>query len=56
MPRDDITGHWAEQEIRRCIQRGIIKGYPDGSFQPEKPVTRAELATVLDRLGLLEKQ
>lgn len=50
IPVDDITGHWAEKEIRRCIQRGIIKGYPDGSFQPEKPVTRAELATVLDRL------
>ena len=50
MPKDDITGHWAEQEIRRCIKRGIIKGYPDGSFAPEKPVTRAELAAVVDRL------
>lgn len=47
---DDIKGHWAEKEIRRCIQRGLIKGYPDGSFQPEKPVTRAELAAVVDRL------
>ena len=50
MPRDDTTGHWAEKEIRRCIQRGIIKGYPDGNFQPDKPVTRAELAAVVDRL------
>lgn len=47
---DDIKGHWAEQEIRRCIKSGLIKGYPDGSFQPEKPVTRAEVAVIMDRL------
>ena len=47
---DDITGHWAEKSIRRCIERGLMKGYPDGSFQPDKPVTRAELAVILDRL------
>lgn len=48
---DDITGHWAEKAIRRCIERGLLKGYPDGSFQPDKPVTRAELAVILDRLN-----
>lgn len=47
---DDVTGHWAEKEIRRCMERGILKGYPDGSFQPDKPVTRAEMAVILDRL------
>lgn len=51
--KDDITGHWAEKPIRKVIQKGIMKGYPDGSFQPDKPVTRAELATILDRLHLL---
>ena len=50
MPKDDINGHWAEREIRHCIRRGIIKGYPDGSFRPEQTVTRAELAAVVDRL------
>lgn len=50
---DDIKGHWAEAEIRRCIRRGLIKGYPDGTFAPEKPVTRAELAVVMDRLAEL---
>ena len=48
---DDVTGHWAEKEIRRCMERGVMKGYPDGSFQPDKPVTRAELAVILDRLN-----
>lgn len=47
---DDITGHWAEKSIRRTISRGLMQGYPDGSFQPDKPVTRAELAVILDRL------
>lgn len=51
---DDITGHWAEADIRWCMERGLMKGYPDGSFQPDKPVTRAELATVLRRLVDLE--
>lgn len=49
-PRDDVTGHWAESAIRRVIKRGIMVGYTDGSFQPDKPVTRAELAVILDRL------
>ena len=47
---DDITGHWAEKAIRRCVEYGLMQGYPDGSFQPDKPVTRAELAVILDRL------
>ena len=47
---DDITGHWAEADIRWCIEHKLMTGYPDGSFQPDKPVTRAELATVLIRL------
>lgn len=51
--KDDITGHWAEKEIRRCMKRGIIKGYPDGSFAPDKPITRAEAAVMIDRLVAL---
>lgn len=47
---DDITGHWAEEDIRRCMEQGLMQGYPDGSFQPDKPVTRAELAVILDRM------
>lgn len=49
-PVDDVTGHWAESAIRRCMELGLMRGYEDGSFQPDRPVTRAELATVLDRL------
>lgn len=49
-PRDDVTGHWAESAIRRVIKRNLMVGYTDGSFQPDKPVTRAEIAVILDRM------
>ena len=52
-PVDDVTGHWAEKAIRKAINSEIMTGYPDGSFKPDNPVTRAELVTVLDRLGLV---
>jgi hypothetical protein len=32
------------------MEWGLLKGYPDGSFGPDKPVTRAELAVILDRM------
>lgn len=53
-PVDDVTGHWAEDAIRWCMAHELLQGYPDGSFQPDKPVTRAEMATVLRRLILVE--
>ena len=52
--KDDITGHWAEASIRKAMKSGIIKGYGDGRFGSDDPVTRAQLAVILDRLGLLK--
>ena len=49
-PVDDITGHWYTDDVKWCIEHGFIKCYPDGSFKPDQPVTRAELATVIRRL------
>jgi len=40
----DIKGHWAEEDIKLVVEKGIMKGYPDGTFQPDKPLTRAEYA------------
>ena len=54
MKPDDLTDHWAEKSCRNAERKGIMKGYPDGTWQPDKPVTRAELAVILDRLGLLD--
>ena len=44
---NDIEGHWAEESIQRIMNKGIISGYPDGSFKPDKSVTRAELAKIV---------
>jgi hypothetical protein len=35
-----------------ALDKGLIAGYSDNSFQPNKPVTRAELAAILARLGV----
>lgn len=52
--KDDIKGHWAETSIKKAMEKGIIKGYGNGQFKPDEPVTRAQLAAILDRLGLLK--
>ncbi|WP_020619692.1 S-layer homology domain-containing protein [Paenibacillus daejeonensis] len=48
----DLAGHWAEGQIRQAAGLGIVRGYPDGTFWPERQVTRAELAVMLSGAGL----
>jgi len=43
----DIAGHWAEKNILDLMQAGFIAGYPDGTFRPDNPVTRAEFLKIL---------
>ncbi|MGG1554425.1 S-layer homology domain-containing protein [Paenibacillus ferrarius] len=43
----DMKGHWAEASIRGLIGAGAISGYPDGTFRPEKRITRAEFVSIL---------
>lgn len=49
-PFSDIQNHWAKDYISALTQKQIIAGYPDGTFQPDRPITRAEMATMLSRL------
>lgn len=35
----DISGHWAENTINKWKEKGIISGYPDGTFKPDNTVT-----------------
>ncbi|WP_171634137.1 S-layer homology domain-containing protein [Paenibacillus plantarum] len=47
MNLSDITGHWAEANIKRAVSSGIVDGYPEGTFAPDQSVTRAEFAVML---------
>ncbi|CAH1206707.1 hypothetical protein PAECIP111893_02590 [Paenibacillus plantiphilus] len=46
----DIKKHWAAGAIDSLNQTGIMKGYPDGTFLPQKMLTRAEAVTTINRL------
>ncbi|HBY79212.1 MAG TPA: hypothetical protein DEG47_19920, partial [Cyanobacteria bacterium UBA11148] len=46
---NDIQGHWAQPCIEQLTQQQIIRGYPDGSFKPNAPVTRAEFSALLGK-------
>ncbi|MEK3732956.1 S-layer homology domain-containing protein [Paenibacillus sp. FSL M8-0334] len=47
----DVTEtHWASEAIRFATVTGLMQGMPDGSFQPEKAISRAEMATIIARL------
>lgn len=43
----DVQGHWAQKEIETAIATGWVDGYPDGTFRPEKTITRAEFTKML---------
>lgn len=44
--KDVPAGHWAGDEIAKAVRKGWIKGFPDGSFKPDRPITRAEMAVI----------
>ncbi len=47
----DTKGHWGEQYIEKAVRAGLFKGYEDGSFGPDVPVSRAQYVTVLWRMA-----
>ncbi|WP_342404223.1 S-layer homology domain-containing protein [Brevibacillus sp. FSL K6-2834] len=49
VPMDSVN-HWARNDILLMNQLGLLKGYPDGTIKPERTITRAEYAALLDRV------
>ena len=44
----DVFGHWAELTITKWQNEGRIGGYEDGTFKPDKAITRAEFVRLLN--------
>lgn len=47
--KDVPTGYWAKVYIEALASQNIIAGFPDGSFKPNEPVTRAQFATIITK-------
>ena len=46
---DDVpNGHWAYSYINAAANAGWVKGYPDGSFRPDEPISRAEVVRLVN--------
>ena len=52
----DTKGHWAQKTITQWEEKGLISGYKDGTFKPNKEVTRAEFVHILNSALKLTKQ
>lgn len=46
----DIEGHWGQKEIEIACSSGILYGYPDGTYRPDQPITRAEFFAIVNRM------
>lgn len=46
---DTPTNHWAYESVQDLAKKGIVIGYPDGTFGGKRPMTRYEFAVALDR-------
>ena len=50
MAKTDYDNHWAKSDIDSVKKLGLMAGYDANTFKPDQPVTRAELAAVINRL------
>ena len=46
---DVSTNYWAQPFIQELASRDILKGFPDGGFRPNDPVTRAQFAAIISK-------
>ncbi|ODP27159.1 Alpha-amylase [Paenibacillus nuruki] len=44
---NDIDGKWYSDDVMKAAQLNYIEGYPDGTFKPDRVITRAEAAKIL---------
>lgn len=46
----DTAGHWAREEIDRWSSYGILEGYDSERFGPDDPISRGQMAAIVDRV------
>ena len=47
--KDVKADHWAKKYVDSLVANNMMGGYPDGTFKPEQPITRAEVVTVINK-------
>ena len=50
---DIYAGDWYADTVGYAVEKGIVSGYPDGTFRPNQPITRAEFASIASRFAQL---
>ncbi|MDD2553939.1 MAG: S-layer homology domain-containing protein [Desulfotomaculaceae bacterium] len=45
----DNVPAWARAAVEKAVSRGVIAGYPDGTYRPDAGITRSEMAVMIDR-------
>lgn len=53
--KDVASGSWYETAVRTLAGKGVIAGYPDGTFKPNASVTRAEFCAMASRFFSLKE-
>ena len=52
----DTANHWAKNDIEKAFEQGLLKGYSDGTFKPNKELTRVQAVSILVRALNLENK
>ncbi len=52
---DVVPGSWYADSVAALRAMGVLQGYPDGTFQPSAPVSRAEFAAIVTRFRSLKE-
>ncbi|WP_219215564.1 chitobiase/beta-hexosaminidase C-terminal domain-containing protein [Paenibacillus sp. S150] len=51
----DLKGHWSEQYVNALSKAGYVQGFPDGTFKPGDPITRAQAVVLINRIAGTQK-
>lgn len=49
LPFSDVMNHWSTKYLSSIYKKRYILGYPDGTFAPDQPITRAEAVAIINR-------